>query len=134
MKDWKIKQEIYHRLKTEHSDDLNTKDIQLTDNTVADAVRYFFERDIGWIYPSKSYMVGLCYARWLSEAYGGRPLEYLDDPDLLYGNDPYFRPYSLDPHTYIKILDKIGGWSFDQSLGMVSDVRKYFLEEFMIDE
>jgi hypothetical protein len=134
MKDWKIKQEIYHRLKTEHSDDLNTKDIQLTDNTVADAVRYFFERDIGWIYPSKSYMVGICYAKWLAEVYGGRALEYLDDAELLYGNDPYFVPYSSDPHTYVKILDRIGGWNFDELQGMVPDVREYFLEEFMFDE
>lgn len=134
MKDWKIKQEIYHRLNTEHSDDLNTKKIEITNDVVSNAVRYFEQQDIGWIYPSKSYMVGICYARWLSEHFGGRPLEYLDDPDLLYGNDPYFRPYSLDPKTYIDILSQIGGWNFNENKGMVPDVREYFNEEFMINE
>lgn len=130
--DWKIRQEIFHRLQTEHDDDLNTKNIIISDNTVNDAIKYFNERDIGWIYPAKSYMVGLCYARWLAKEFGGRPLEYLEDPDLLYGNDPYFVTYSLDPKTYIQILDQIGGWDFNESLGMVPDVRKYFEEEFML--
>lgn len=130
--DWKIRQEIFHRLQTEHDDDLNTKNIIISDNTVNDAIKYFNQRDIGWIYPAKSYMVGLCYARWLAKEFGGRPLEYLEDPDLLYGNDPYFVTYSLDAKTYIQILDQIGGWDFDESLGMVPDVRKYFEEEFML--
>lgn len=130
--DWKIRQEIFHRLQTEHDDDLNTKNIIISNNTVNDAIKYFNERDIGWIYPAKSYMVGLCYARWLAKEFGGRPLEYLEDPDLLYGNDPYFVTYSLDPKTYIQILDQIGGWDFNESLGMVPDVRKYFEEEFML--
>lgn len=132
-KEWKIRQNVYHRLHTEHSDDLNTKDIEITSNVVENAVRYFKERDIGWIYPSKSYMVGICYAKWLTRYFGGRPLEYLNDPDLLYGNDPYFVSYSTDPKTYIQILESVGGWDFDETQGMVPDVYQYFLEEFMID-
>lgn len=134
MQDWKVRQEIYHRLHTEHTDDLNTKDVEISKNVLVDVVRYFNERDIGWIYPSKSYMVGICYSRWLAKHFGGRPLEYLNDPDLLFGNDPYFVTYSQDPMTYIKVLEAIGGWEFDESKGMVPDVYGYFLEEFMINE
>ncbi len=134
MEDWKLRQEIYHRINTMHSDDLNTKNIEVSTDIVKDAVRYFNERDIGWLYPSKSYMVGICYARWLSEHFGGQPVEYLEDPDLLYGNDPYFVQYSTDPNTYHRILTAIGGWEFDESQGMVPDVRQYFVEEFMINE
>lgn len=132
-KDWKFRQEVFHRLQTEHSDDLNTKNVEMTTNVVEDAVRYFNEREIGWIYPSKSYMVGICYAKWLAQHFGGRPLEYLDDQDLLYGNDPYFVAYHNDPHTYTRILELINGWDFDETQGMVPDVYQYFLEEFMID-
>ena len=131
MKDYKLRQEIYHRLNTEHDDDLNTKEIIITKNIVQDAIRYFKERDIGWIYPSKSYMVGICYARWLSEEFGGRPLEYLNDPELLYGNDPYFLPYEKSVETYIKILETVG-WNFNESDGMVPDVKQYFIQEFML--
>lgn len=130
--DWKIRQQIYHRLHIEHSDDLNQQDIELTEDVVQDAIRYFNERDIGWIYPSKSYMVALCYARWLAEHFGGQPYEYLDDPDLLYGNDPYFVQYSTDPRTYHQILGAIGGWDFNQESGMVPDVHDYFISEFML--
>lgn len=134
MEEWKVRQEIYHRLKTAHSDDLADKQVVETKDVVKDAIRYFQERDIGWLYPSKSYMVGICYARWLSEYFGGRALEYLEDPDLLFGNDPYFVQYSTDPGTYHRILLSIGGWEFDTQAGMVPDVYGYFCEEFMIKE
>ena len=133
MEDWKIRQELYHRLNTVHDDDLNDKNIEITDNVVTDAVRYFTEKDIGWIYPSKSYMVAICYAKWLSEEFGGNPVDYLNDIDLLFGNDPYFLTYDEDVVTYNQILDCIGGWQFDQTIGYVIDVKKYFIEEFMID-
>lgn len=132
MQDWKIRQEIYHRLTTEFDDDLNTKEIETTENVVQDAVRYFFERDIGWIYPSKSYMVAICYARWLTENFGGNHLDYLNDADLLYGNDPYFKIYDNDKQIYDKILLEIGGWNFNEALGMVPDVKNYFMEEFLL--
>lgn len=134
MEDWKIRQEIYHRINTEHSDDLNTKQVEFSTDVVNDAIRYFNERDIGWLYPSKSYMVGICYARWLAEQFGGTPLEYLEDPDLLFGNDPYFVQYSTDPETYDRILTSIGSWEFNETQGMVPDVREYFVEEFMLNE
>jgi hypothetical protein len=134
MNDWKIRQEIFHRLKKEHSDDLSDKQIEISKNVSADAVRYFKETAVGWIYPAKSYMVGICYARWLAQHFGGRPVEYLEDPELLYGNDPYFVQYSTDPGTYHRILHSIGGWEFDETQGMVPDVYGYFREEFMLDE
>lgn len=132
MEEWKIRQEVYHRLNYVFDDDLNTKNVEITDNVVENALRYFHERDIGWIYPSKSYMVAICYSRWLAEHFGGRPVEYLDDEDLLFGNDPYFCEYSRDPKTYHMILNQIG-WDFDETQGMVPDVKEYFKKEFMID-
>ena len=131
MEDWKVRQEIYHRTNQVHGDDLNKFEIELTDNVVEHAIDYFVSRDKGWVYPSKSYMVGICYARWLAESFGGRPLEYLDDPELLYGNDPYFVEYSRDPKTYHQILNVVG-WDFDEAKGMCPDVKVYFNEEFML--
>jgi hypothetical protein len=130
--DWKIKQEIYHRLNNQHDDDLSLHTVEISDDIVGSAVRYFLENTQGWVYPAKSYVVAICYARWLSTLYGGSYFDYLDDPDLLYGNDPYFVIYSADQETYRSIIDKVGGWSFDETKGIVPDVRKYFEEEFMI--
>jgi GR25 family glycosyltransferase involved in LPS biosynthesis len=133
MEDWKIRQELYHRLNTVHDDDLNDKHIINTDNIVTDAVRYFKEDNLGWIYPSKSYMVAICYARWLSEEFGDNPIDYLNDIDLLFGNDPYFMTYDEDTVIYNQILDYIGGWQFNETKGYVPDVKSYFLKEFMIN-
>jgi hypothetical protein len=131
--DWKIRQELYHRINTEYSDNLNNLEIELTENVVEHAVDYFYTKEKGWIYPSKSYMVGICYAKWLSEEFGGNAIDYLNDPDLLYGNDPYFITYNEDEITYSDILNGIGGWQFCQKSGMVPDVRQYFIEEFMLN-
>ncbi len=132
MNDWKIRQEIYHRLNTEFDDDLKTKDVQISDDVANNAIRYFTDRNIGWIYPAKSYMVGICYARWLSEYFGGNPIEYLNEEDLLFRNDPYFKTYSSDKDIYDQILYTINHWKFDETTGLVPDVKKYFLEEFML--
>jgi hypothetical protein len=132
MEEWQIRQKVYHSLNTEHGDDLKTKKITITKNIVEDAIRYFKEKDIGWIYPSKSYMVAICYSRWLSLYFGGEPTYYLNRSDLLFNNDPYFLPFEKDSKTYIKILNEIG-WKFDEKSGMVPDVKEYFLKEFMIE-
>ena len=133
MEEWKIRQEIYHRINTEYSDDLKKFNIELTNDIVGDAIRYFYDRNIGWVYPSKSYMVAICYAKWLEYYFGGDVYDYLNDPDLLYGNDPYFVEYSKDPKTYHEILASVT-WEFDENTGLVPDVKEYFLKEFLIDE
>lgn len=132
MCEWKQRQEIYHRLNPQHDDDLSNFDIEISESVVDDAVRYFTSTDIGWVYPAKSYCVAICYARWLCEEFGGDYLDYLNDPELLYNNDPYFVPYSVDSDTYDEILDQIGGWQFVEQ-GIVPDIKQYFAAEFFMD-
>lgn len=134
MEEWRVRQEIYHRTVTEHSDDLSTKDVVMSSNTVEEAVDYFYTKNKGWIYPAKSYMVGICYSKWLAELYPPHdPIYYLDNPNLLYANDPYFVPYSEDKETYDKILETVG-WDFITESGMVSDVWCYFQDEFLLNK
>ena len=130
MKDWKIKQELYHRLNVVHEDDLSKVNIQKTNNVVDDAIKYFNERDIGWIYPSKSYVVAICYAWWLSHDFKEDFADLLNDKDLLYGNDPYFKPYSEDKDTYNAIIDKV--LPINETKGMVPDIKKWYTAEFML--
>jgi hypothetical protein len=134
MEEWKIRQEIYHRLNPIYSDDLRNFDVEISEDIISNAVKYFKTTDIGWIWPAKSYMVGICYARWLSEIYGGDPIDYLEDTDLLYNNDPYYVVYSQDSKTYDLILVSIGGWQFDNELGVVPQVKHYFDLEFGLKE
>lgn len=127
MQEWKIKQEIFHRLNKDHRDDLTQVDIVLTENIVEDALRHFKERVGEWIYPSKSYFVAICYAHWIAQDYNEDFYTLLDDELLLAGNDPYFVPYSEDKETYDKILSKV---TFPlEMVGMIGDVREYYDEE-----
>ncbi len=131
MNEWRVRQEVYHRLREENPDDLNNIDIQMTENVVEEAIDYFKTKNKGWIYPAKSYMVGICYSKWLSERFGDTPLSYLDNPNLLYSNDPFFVPYSEDKETYDKILETVT-WDFDKQQGMCPDVWVYFMDEFLL--
>lgn len=129
-REWKIKQEIYHRLNTEHSDDLNQVDIVITDNVKEEALRHFFERIDEWIYPAKSYFVAFCYAYWISKDFGEDFWELLKDPQLLHQNDPYFKTYDENPEVYDFLFDNID-WPISME-GMVPDVRNYYEREFFL--
>lgn len=134
MEEWKIRQDLYHKLNKDYSDDLNKVKISFDNDIINNAIKYFNDTEIGWIYPAKSYMVAICYSKWLSDFFGKHPLDYLNDSQLLYNNDPYFITYEKDFTTYDKILEKINYWQFCQKSGMVPDVKNYFIEEFMINE
>jgi len=126
MQEWKVKQEIYHRLNKYHTDDLNSVDIRIS-NDYNDIVKHFTEQVDEWIYPAKSYFVAVCYASWISQDYDEDLLTLLNDPLLLAGNDPYFKTYSEDPHTYDKILQDV---TLPLPMtGMVPDVKEYYNDE-----
>lgn len=126
MQEWKIKQEIYHRLNHEYRDDLNKVDIVMSDD-YNDIILHFHEKVDQWIYPAKSYFVAVCYASWIAEDYNEDLIELLKDPMLLAGNDPYFKTYEEDQETYDKILRDIELPL--KMTGMVPDVKEYYDEE-----
>jgi hypothetical protein len=133
MLNWKIQQEIYHKLNQYHDDDLSLHNIEITDNIIRDAIKYFTTTELGWVYPAKSYVVGICYAKWLKQYFAEDFYEVLNDSNLLFGNDPYFVPYEKDKITYDTILKNVS-FDFDETLGIVPDIKKYFIEEFLIDD
>lgn len=124
MQEWKIKQQLYHRLRKNHPDDLKWVTIEESDDIVNNAIRYFNEKDVGWIYPAKSYMVAICYATWIAEDYGEDFYDVLSDPELL-PLDSYFVPYKEDSDTYNSILKNVN----IEMKGMVPDVRGYYDSE-----
>jgi hypothetical protein len=129
MKEWKIRQEIFHRLNTEHDDDLSLHKVEVRDEIVENAIKYFTTTELGWVYPAKSYVVAICYARWLNQHFSEDFYESLNDPELLHGNDPYYVPYEQDKDTYNKILNAVG-FDFNEEIGIIPDVKMYFLKEF----
>jgi len=130
MKDWKIKQELYHRLNREHEDDLKNFDVEVSSDIVENAIKYFKRNDMGWIYPAKSYAVAICYAWWLATDFKEDFYDLLNDEELLYKNDPFFRPYTASKDIYNEILDKV--LPIDEKAGMVPDIKKWYNAEFML--
>jgi hypothetical protein len=133
MKTWKVQQTIYHKLNQWHDDDLSLHDVKIDAEIVENAILYFKTTDLGWVYPAKSYVVGICYAKWLNQYFAEDFYTALNDKDLLFGNDPYFVPYEEDKDTYNAILNTVG-FDFDEESGIVPDVKEYFKQEFGIDE
>jgi len=127
-KEWKIRQALYHKLNQNYSDDLKNFDIQLSSNIIENAILYFQTTDMPFIYPSKSYVVAICYAYWLSKDFNENFYDLLNDKSLLYNNDPHFKPYNEDKITYDCILNKI--MPINETLGIVPDIKRYYKNEF----
>ena len=130
IKEWKTRQALYHKLNNEHIDDLNKIKVEFSKDIIENAVKYFYDKDMGFVYPSKSYVVAICYAHWLSKDFKEDFIELLNDKNLLYGNDPYFKTYDEDTYTYDEILKKI--MPFNENKGIVPDIRNYYRVEFFI--
>ena len=129
-KEWKIRQALYHKLNSDYADDLKKIEIKISNDIVENAIRYFYNTDMPFIYPSKSYVVAICYAYWLSKDFGEDFYELLSDKDLLYGNDPYFKTYEEDNKSYDEILKKV--MPLDENKGIVPDIKNYYMAEFFI--
>jgi len=130
-KEWKIRQELFHSMNANFSDDLNDVVMEWQPNTVVkDAINYVRTDDMGWVYPAKSYIVALCYATWISEDFQEDIYEVLNDPDLLFGNDPYFRPYQEKKMTYDAIIEELGLPL--PSSGVVPHIRRFYEEEVLL--
>jgi len=128
MKEWQVKQEVYHRLNKDHTDDLNKVKIVFDDNQeviIKNAIRHFNEKVDEWLYPAKSYAVAICYAYWISKDFNEDFYDLLNDPMLLAGNDPYFQTYDSSKEIYDRILNNID-WPLMIIHGMVSDIKGYY--------
>lgn len=140
MKEWKIRQEIYNKLHTEFEDDIKGKPIveEFEESSVISrALRYFTVEDENWYYPGKSYSVAIIYALLLEKHFNEEFYSALNDPDLLYGLDPYFKTYQESKNIYDEIISKI-------PLGLLENVEnhswnmkktiEYFEKEFLLHE
>lgn len=148
MKDYKVRQKIYHvnASITGHKDDLETiartekiehkADFQeIVDCTIA----HFRTEQPNLIYPCKSYFVALIYAKLLEKHFKEPFLDSLRDPDLLYGNDKYFLPYGIAYQVYDaviaevgEVLDRIANDDLACLPSQVKSTVGYFREEFQV--
>lgn len=128
--EWKIHQELYHRLTPEHMDVIPEDDVGEMDRVtlISTTLDMASGEEHRSLWPAKSYLVAFLYATWLEDAYGGSWKEYLDDTELLYGNDPYFVPYSDEPEFY-DLLHVHCVTTYESPVN--KDIRKYFELEML---
>jgi hypothetical protein len=147
MKEWKLRQEIYHRTNPPHDFIENKKVIVCNRNEmygidfIAEVICYFLREDphIGFLYyPQKSYAVAIIYAKLIQRYFKEDFYELLNDPMLLYGNDKHFVPYEQDVYTYNAIINQLAYrdlWDFEHNPGsQVQETVRCFKEEFMLVE
>ena len=131
MKEWKVRQQYFDMMNPDADwrDDLNkVKIVEVEAEYIVDeAIRHFEEHVDEWIYPSKSYVVAICYAHWISQDFDEDFYETLADPELL-PHDPYFVPYEDDKITYDEIIEAV--LPLDM-VGMVPDIYEYYREEIL---
>lgn len=131
MKEWKIRQDVYHKLNHEYRDQFQD-DYEWVgwdpETLVPDVLRYFSTNPEDLTYPSKSIFVGIVYAELISSVFKEDFIEVLSDADLLYGNDPFFKPYTEIPEIYDAVLEKVK--PIDLTKGQCPDVVEYWKDEF----
>lgn len=135
MLEWKNRQATFHRM---HSPDdlLINKTIVVRENVddvslVDDVVDYFTKPIDVLIYPAKSYAVALIYSQLLCDNFGEDFHTVLNDENLLYGNDPYFVPYSKAKDIYDSVIANID-LRFKAPPPQVETTMEYFNQEFYI--
>lgn len=142
MKEWKLRQKIYHAMHNfeEFSDDLSKMKIieNFEENFIIEKALDYptIQYDILY-YPAKSYSVAITYAYLIEKEFSEKMIECLDDSDLLYNNDPYFKKYSDDKKTYDAILRKFPFHIIGDSKKCSEDFNKtieYFYKEFLLHE
>jgi hypothetical protein len=142
MSEHKLRQHLYHQIHKDHDDKLETivpRTFASREHQVIEVIKYFNESIDELVYPTKSYAVAIIYAAMLQRHFRVPLLSALNDPALLYDNDPFFVPYHLNPYVYDRTLPAITL----QLLEIVSDcldnlpyqVQKtveYFKKEFFL--
>lgn len=132
---WKVNQEIYHKLTASFSDDASQFTTIESPDIVTSALWYFGRPDPNLaIYPAKSYVVALVFARLLELHFEESFYDVLNDPELLYGSDPHFVPYGDDKETYDAILTFLGGPENIPLKGPLIDHTVHYFKEECLGE
>jgi hypothetical protein len=78
-------------------------------------------------------VVAICYAKWLTKDFAEDFFTVLNDPDLLYNNDPTFIPYQESKEIYDSIIEQVG-LEFDETQGVIPDIKKYYRLECLLED
>lgn len=148
MQEHKVRQAIYHKITplddilddVEKNEPVIYIENEPEDQTVDTIVRYFHAEVKELIYPAKPFVVALVYSCLLERHFGLPFYESLSDPDLLYGNDKWFKPYPEAKAIYDKAviylaerLENVVKEDLESLPSQICSTISYFRKEFLID-
>lgn len=139
---WKMRSKIYHMMTPDPGDDLGKETIiEEWDHGIIHnrAREYCRKQTTELYYPAKSYAIATVYAILLEKHFGGNAKDYLKDPELLAGNDPYFEPLSDDNwHLYSDLWlwydEVLNDWPESLYCENFKKTLDYFYKEFLLAE
>ena len=141
MKNWHVRHKIFHMVfkDIDMGDDLSKETIieeYDKEAIIKRALQYPVTQTKELYYPGKSYAVAVIFAHLLKEHFNEEFYESLSDPQLLYGNDPYFVPYAEDKNTYDAIIGEFPWDVFLSENGSENFYKtcEYFMKEFLLHE
>jgi hypothetical protein len=109
MKEWQIRNQTFKMLfsGTDLGDRLENEIVVedfSNESIIEKALEYPVSSATELYYPAKSYAVAIIFALLLKKEFGEDIYFSLSDPELLNGDDPYFKTYSESKDIYDKIL------------------------------
>lgn len=142
MKEWQIRNQTFKKLfsQTDLGDQLE-KEIIIEDfapeQIIAKALEYPTSTALELYYPAKSYAVAIIFALLLKKEFDEDIYTALSDPDLLNGDDPYFKTYIESKDIYDAILMRFPMDCVFKAEKYAENFQKtcdYFYMQFLLNE
>ncbi len=143
MKEWQIRQQLFHQIYQgmDLGDDLSEEEIIEefeSEKIIQRALSYPIKQTKELYYPGKAYAIGIIFAKLIEHHFNEDFYECLNNENLLYGNDPYFKKYEDDKDTYDKIIENFPfDILFNEDLECSENFLRtydYFLREFLLHD
>jgi len=140
MKNWHLRHKIFYSIfkDKDFGDDLSKYSIVTEKNPdliIKRALQYPVLQTDELYYPGKSYAAAVVYAKLLEKEFGENFYQSLDDPQLLYLNDPYFKRYSESKDIYDVIIEHFPFELLSPDSPKIPNLIKtidYFYKEFLL--
>jgi hypothetical protein len=136
MKYYKVQQFLFNRL-NQHDDLIDDKGIIFLESSeaiITHTIEYFREPVDHLVYPAKSFAVAIIYSFLIEKNFKTSFYESLNDPELLCGNDRFYKTYYERKDVYDAIISSIDlsseTFRLNCLLSQVDTTVAYFSKEF----
>ncbi len=135
MKEYTYRRNLFYSLQEsfDFPDEHKNFDITIDEESVVDdAIKYLTDGTTYLKFPGAARAVAYATAELIAAEFGENFFEVLNDPNLMHGNDPYFKTYKEDKETYNQMVQRLKAINWDSERMQIT--RSLLLEEYMLDE